>query len=112
MESEMRPVYKDHGSVEGTVQQPHEGEADGFINIWDDVAERTIPCVGTPEQANTLMIAHIGDRVAIDGVITYSEDGQPLGVEIDTFEPLPTKPLNHEKVRGILADENNRGGVG
>lgn len=87
----MRPSYIDYGSVEGLVQ-PHPREEEGFINLWDDVDEIMIPCVGTPEQANTLAIKHGGQRVTIDGAIAYSEDGKPLGAKIKTFGELYRPP--------------------
>jgi hypothetical protein len=88
--------YTDHGSIEGHLTASDDGLS---FFVFDDLTQDKVPCTfdgWTEPQAGPL----VGLRVCASGRITYSENGEPLGIAVGELIRIGVG-LDLKEVQGI-----------
>ncbi|MFY9822069.1 MAG: hypothetical protein WAM82_11855 [Thermoanaerobaculia bacterium] len=91
------------GSVEGTLEtfSIHGGP---HLAVYDSLTGRKIECIVPPEKLEEYW-KNFGKRVYVFGLIRYNREGEPLSIEVENLEELPTHGLpTAEDVYGILSE--------
>ena len=100
----LRHAYSEVGTIEGRLQILAKRQY-LEIEVRDEVSDRLIHCIITPNQLEDAKDA-FDRRVSISGLIHYRADGTPISIEVKNIFrfPFPRELPSHNNIRGIFRE--------